>query len=66
MYIIKVGGIYLNRLNIIELLLSKEQVYNLEYYLTVITDELKKVFESKDEEERERCYQRLLELSKED
>ena len=56
----------MNRIKIIELLLSKEHVYNLEEYTTIITDELRKVFESKDEEEWERCYQRLLELSKED
>ena len=56
----------MNRLKIIELLLSKEHVYNLEEYTTIITDELRKVFESKDEEELKRCYQRLLELSKED
>ena len=56
----------MNRLKIIDLLLSKEHVYNLEEYTTIITDELRKVFEIKDKEELERCYQRLLELSKED
>ena len=53
------------RLKIIELLLSKEHDYNLEDYKTV-TDVIKEVIESKDERELERCYQRLLELSKED
>ena len=56
----------MNRLKIIELLLSKEHVYNLEDYITVVTDVIKEVIESKDERELERCYQRLLELSKED
>lgn len=56
----------MNRFKIIELLLSKEHSYNLEDYNTVVTDIIKEVIESNDENELERCYQRLLELSKED
>lgn len=56
----------MNRFKIIELLLSKEHVYKLEYYKTVVTDVIKEVIGSKNERELERCYQRLLELSKED
>lgn len=54
------------RLKIIELLLSKEHVYNLKDYNTVVTDIIREVIESKEEETIERCYHRLLELSKED
>ena len=55
----------MNRLNIIELLLSKEYNYNLKEYNTIITDIIKEAIESKEENDLERCYLRLLELSKE-
>lgn len=51
------------RLKVIELLLSKEYEYNLEDYLTKVTDLLKEII--KDKNSIEECYLQLLQLSKE-
>lgn len=52
-----------SRLKVIELLLSKEYEYNLEDYLTKVTDLLKEII--KDKKSIEECYLQLLQLSKE-